>query len=302
MRKFVLVLSLLSLIACTEGPKKEQLQIVCTTGMLADAAKQLTLGIDSIQLITLMGPGTDPHLYKASQADVLALSRADLIVYNGLHLEGKMNDLFKKLPAQKTYAAADGVAEEDLINASDYPGAYDPHLWFDLSLWAQLVDSLGERLAILLPEQSGKIRTNTKNYQQRLLETHKWAKTKLLQIPENQRVLITAHDAFKYFGRAYSVEVRGLQGISTTAEYGIADISALADFIAQRKIKAVFIENSVDPRAIQAVIEAVESRGEELKLGGELYSDALGGSDGPAANFLGMFRYNVQTIYQSLKQ
>lgn len=302
MRKFVLVLSLLSLIACTEGPKKEQLQIVCTTGMLADAVKQLTLGIDSLKLITLMGPGTDPHLYKASQADVLALSRADLIVYNGLHLEGKMNDLFKKLPAQKTYAAADGVAEEDLINASDYPGAYDPHLWFDLSLWAQLVDSLGERLAILLPEQSGKIRTNTKNYQQRLLEMHKWAKTKLLEIPENQRVLITAHDAFKYFGRAYSVEVRGLQGISTTAEYGIADISALADFIAQRKIKAVFIENSVDPRAIQAVIEAVESRGEELKLGDELYSDALGGSDGSAANFLGMFRYNVQTIYQSLKQ
>lgn len=301
MKKLVL-LSLLSLmVSCAEPIKKEGTSIVCTTGMLADAVQNLLLGVDSIELTALMGPGTDPHLYKANQGDVLALSRADLIIYNGLHLEGKMNEIFAKLPDPKVYAAADQLPKKALINASDYASAYDPHVWFDLNLWQGVVQSLSQRLIKLLPEHRSAISLNTNNYQDRLKRLHSWAKNRVKEIPENQRVLITAHDAFKYFGKAYGLEVRGLQGISTTAEYGIGDISALADFIAGRKIKAVFVENSVDPRAIEAVMEAVQSRGSDLHLGGELYSDAMGAPNSEAGTFLGMFHTNVETIHKALK-
>lgn len=301
MKRFLLLIALLiALASCTEPEQSVNTKLVCTTGMLADACAQLLSGLDSIELTTLMGPGTDPHLYKASQSDVMALSRADLIIYNGLHLEGKMTDLFSKLPEQKVYAAAERIPEEYLINASDYVQAYDPHVWFDLKLWSIMVDSLAYRLKGLIPSHSSQIEENRLGLLKNFAQLDSWARNKLSEIPESQRVLVTAHDAFKYFGLAYNVEVRGLQGISTTAEFGVGDVSALASFIAERKIKAVFVENSIDPRSIEAVIEAVEARGSKLKMGGELYSDALGSKDGPAATFEGMFKTNVQTISSAL--
>lgn len=303
MKSKALILFLISLLwACAPEVKdSSRFQIVCTTGMLADAVSALVEGIDSVEVISLMGPGTDPHLYKASQADVFALSRGDLIVYNGLHLEGKMHSLFKKLDSNRVLAAAEGIPKAMRINASEFENAWDPHVWFDLSLWAITTSVIRDKLMEALPKKAKLIARNEKTYRKAIMDLHYWAVKMINEIPENQRVLITAHDAFKYFGRAYGLEVRGLQGISTTAEFGIRDISNLAHFITNRNIKAVFVESSVSPRAIQAVQSAVKEKGHTLKLGGELYSDALGSAETGANTFFGMFRHNVQTISTALK-
>lgn len=295
----VLVLFLLT-VACKEPDEKKGYEIVCTTGMLADMVLQLTDGIDSIEVRALMGPGTDPHLYKASQGDVMALSRADLIVYNGLHLEGKMTSIFEKMERDRVYAAAEVLNPKVLINATDYEQAYDPHVWFDLKLWAEVCDGLANRLQKALPQHRQAVAANAETYRNALLSHHSAALTIFKQIPEKERVLITAHDAFKYFGAAYDIEVRGLQGISTTAEFGLRDVSDLAQFIHDRQIGAIFIESSVAPKSIEAVQEAVSRKGSKVEIGGELYSDALGPADSEANNFLGMFDYNVKTIAKAL--
>lgn len=301
MRRITLLLGLsLLILGCQQKKPPGPFSIVCTTGMLADAAANLLEGVDSVDVHALMGPGTDPHLYKASQSDVLALSRGDLIVYNGLHLEGKMQSLFEKLDPSLVFAAAEQLPDSILINASDYAQAYDPHVWFDLRLWSMVCQGLSERLQEALPEAAKTIAKNEQSYMMDLEKAHTWAINKMSLIPEKQRVLVTAHDAFKYFGQAYKVEVRGLQGISTTAEFGLRDISDLAQFIKDREIKAVFIESSISPKAIEAVREAVLREGRNLKLGGELYSDALGAADSEAGTFLGMFYENVRTIESSL--
>ncbi|MGB0978050.1 MAG: metal ABC transporter solute-binding protein, Zn/Mn family [Croceimicrobium sp.] len=301
MKKLVLFFGLgLLFIGCQEKTSSAPFSIVCTTGMLADAVTNLLEGVDSVDIHALMGPGTDPHLYKASQSDVLALSRGDLIVYNGLHLEGKMQSLFEKLNQERVFAAAEQLPDSMLINASDYAQAHDPHVWFDLSLWSMVCQGLSQRLQEALPQAAKTIAKNEQSYQRDLEKAHSWALNKMSLIPEKQRVLVTAHDAFKYFGQAYKIEVRGLQGISTTAEFGLRDISDLAQFIKDRGIKAVFVESSVSPKAIEAVREAVLREGRNLELGGELYSDALGAADSEAGTFLGMFYKNVRTIESSL--
>ncbi len=301
MKKLAFALLVLGIGSCSPQPSENnQLQIVCTTGMLADMTAALTEGLDSINLISLMGPGTDPHLYKASQEDVFALSRADLIIYNGLHLEGKMQDLFEKLPSERVYAAGTVIPKSERINVSAFEAAYDPHIWFDLQLWSKVSAGLAKKLDSLMPESKEIIHKNAIKYQKNLDSLHQWALNAFGEVPEKQRVLITAHDAFKYFGRAYGLEVRGLQGISTTAEFGIRDISDLANFIVEAEIKAIFIESSVSPRAIEAVQEAVIRKGGELQIGGELYSDALGPKESEANHFFGMFQHNVKTIQGAL--
>lgn len=297
----VLLLLLFTAWACNSPKESKAYTIVCTTGMLADAVSVLTEGVDSIEVKSLMGPGTDPHLYKATQGDVFDLSRGDLIVYNGLHLEGKMQNLFHKLPLERVYAAAEVLADSLLINASEFEEAYDPHVWFDLSLWSTICGKLSQRLQLARPEAADIIAKNERAYRKALMEAHHTAIKTLSEIPEKQRVLVTAHDAFKYFGRAYNLEVRGLQGISTTAEFGLRDISDLVRFINERGIKAVFVESSVSPKAIEAVQEAVQRDGNDLELGGELYSDALGREGTEAGNFLGMFYENLKTIEEALR-
>ncbi len=287
--------------ACREVEEKTKTQIVCTTGMLADLTQNLCEGLDSVEVLTLMGPGTDPHLYKASQADVMALSRGDLIIYNGLHLEGKMQDLFSKLSPERVYAAAGLISKTDLIYASEFEDEPDPHVWFDLTLWSTVTEGIEERLGQLLPDQKDIIRNNAHKYLRELKSADSIALITISQIPENQRVLITAHDAFKYYGRRYGIEVRGLQGISTTAELGIRDISELANYIYEKDIPTIFVESSVSPRAIEAVQERVKSKGKEVKLGGTLYSDALGSKESEAGTFMGMFLENTKTIVEGLK-
>ena len=276
-------------------------QVVCTTGIIADACQELLGGVDSIEVIALMGPGVDPHLYKATQGDIKKLMSADLIVYNGLHLEGKMTDLFDKMDNRNKLAAAEAIPVERLINNSDFVGANDPHVWFDAQLWQIVVKAIAEKLIEQYPLWKEKINSNAENYLVQLEALDKEVKSRILEIPKNQRTLITAHDAFKYYGLQYGIEVRGLQGISTTSEYGIRDVSDLAQYVYKNEIKSIFVESSIPKRAIKAVQAAVENLGGEVSLGGELYSDALGAKGSSAGTYIGMVRTNTETIVSALK-
>lgn len=300
MKKLLLaLLAGLSLTACSESSKKETL-IVCTTGMIGDAVQHL-MG-DSVKVEVLMGPGVDPHLYKATQGDINDLSNADVIIYNGLHLEGKMGEIFEKLSRQKTtIAVGEQVDESRLINSTDFQGAEDPHIWFDVALWSEAIAGVAEELKKKFPAKANDIDTRLAEYRQKLKELDDYARQQIASLPESQRVMITAHDAFKYFGRAYGLEVRGLQGISTAAEYGLQDVSQLVNEITDRKVKAVFVESSVPKKSIEAVIEGCRSRGHDVKLGGELYSDAMGSAGTPEGTYIGMVRHNVDVITEALK-
>ena len=273
--------------------------MVCTTNILADLARNI--GGDSIRVKSLMGPGVDPHLYKATQGDIQSLSQADMILYNGLHLEGKMTEILDNLKDKKKVIAGKLVNSRRLINSSDYQGAYDPHIWFDPFLWSEVATGLADSLKKHYPKSAEYFSYLERQYQNDLRSMHHNNDSLLTAIPDSQRVLITAHDAFAYFGRTYEIEVKGLQGISTTAEYGIKDVKRMVDFITENKIKAVFIENSIPPRSIEAVIEGCRKRDHNVKLGGELYSDALGKKGSEVGTYVGMFQHNVNTIAEALK-
>ncbi|MBL4709603.1 MAG: zinc ABC transporter substrate-binding protein [Flavobacteriales bacterium] len=304
MKKLFIFLSIiLSLAACRieKKSRSEDIKtIVCTTGMLGDAVKNI-VG-DQINVITLMGPGVDPHLYKATQGDLKSLSSADVIIYNGLHLEGKMGEIFEKLERQKhIIVAADGIKESDLINNTDFQGAHDPHLWFDVKLWSQVVSHIGSTLGQLSDSSKSEILSNTQKYVEQLTDFDHSVRQELMQLDSSKRVLITAHDAFGYFGKAYEFQVKGLQGISTTSEYGLKDISDLVNFIVDRKIKAVFVESSVSEKSLQAVVEGCTAKGHPVKIGGQLFSDAMGEENSPEGNYIGMVKHNVKIITQGLQ-
>ncbi len=292
---------LIGLVSCQPSQNSvKSSTIVCTTGMIGDMVKNL-VG-DSLHVLTLMGPGVDPHLYKATQGDISALSEASVIVYNGLHLEGKMTGIFEKLSKSKTIiAVSDGLSKTDLINSSDFEGAQDPHIWFDVSLWSKAMLSVSEKLQKAFPNLKTYIQEQESRFKMQLDSLHQYCKMQTALIPENQRIMITAHDAFKYFGGAYNLEVRGLQGISTTAEFGLKDISNLVQFVTDKKIKAIFVETSVPQKSIEAVIEGCDKRGHQVALGGELFSDALGSSNTAEGNYIGMVQHNVNTIVKALK-
>ncbi|NOX38622.1 MAG: zinc ABC transporter solute-binding protein [Calditrichaeota bacterium] len=277
------------------------IKIVTTTGMIADAASEV--GGRWVSVKALMGPGVDPHLYKAREGDVLLLADADLILYNGLHLEGKMTDILKQLGDYiPTVAVAEAIPESLLIAPPEYEGNYDPHIWFDVRLWMRVVETIRDVLVELDPSHAADYRANASRYLQQLEELHEYVWNRAREVPERIRVLITAHDAFNYFSRAYHFPVRGLQGISTAAEAGISDVRELADFIVSRRIPAIFVETSVPPRYIEALREAVRARGFDVKIGGALYSDALGTPGTPEGTYLGMVRYNIDTIVSALLQ
>lgn len=303
-----LPISLLGIIllfsAC--GPKGEgeannkEFSIVATTGMLGDAIEQI-VG-NTAEVISLMGPGVDPHLYKASFSDLGLLENADVVVYNGLHLEGKMGKILEKLSKQKTViVAAEGLAEGELLQVGLTGSALDPHIWFDVALWREVVLFLGETLAQVNDEHASAYRLNAKAYADSLSKLHRWVDSIIASIPQERRVLITAHDAFGYFGRAYKIEVRGLQGISTVSEFGLKDVRDLADFIVQRNIKAVFVESSIPERSLEAVVSGVKERGGELRIGGTLYSDAMGEAGTTEGTYIGMVEHNVETIEEGLR-
>lgn len=303
MKKAIQLLILISfLFACEQKGREKisgKLKIVCTTGMLGDAVENI-VGSEA-EVVTLMGSGVDPHLYKATQGDLKHLTAADVIVYNGLHLEGKMGELFENLKKRKhIIVAADGLSKEDLINNTDFQGAYDPHIWFDVKLWSKAVSYIGSQLSDIKDTTNENMKTNTTHYVAKLTRLDKQVKTLIAQIDSSKRVLVTAHDAFSYFGRAYHMEVKGLQGISTASEYGLKDVSNLVEFITNRKIKAVFVESSVSDRSLNAVVEGCRSKGHQLVIGGTLYSDAMGKKGTAKGTYIGMVEHNVNLIIAGL--
>lgn len=303
----IAALFLFTVLSCSSdnsqtGSDDEAVNIVATTGMIADAAR--VIGGDKVRVKGLMGPGVDPHLYKASAGDVALLSNADLILYNGLHLEGKMSEIFKQMEKRgiDTVAVTDGIDRGVLLAHPEYEGNYDPHLWFDVSLWKQVVADIGNSLIAEDPENADYYSANTDAYLVELTELDEYVKSKTDALPENKRVLITAHDAFNYFGKGYGFQVKGLQGISTDSEAGTADVQELAAFIVERQLPAVFVESSVPPKYIEAVQAAVGARGYNVEVGGEIFSDALGNPETPEGTYVGMVRHNIDTIVDALNK
>jgi manganese/zinc/iron transport system substrate-binding protein len=285
--------------AARDADDDGRLGVVATIGMIGDAAERI--GGDRVRVTSLMGPGVDPHLYKARAGDVRRLSRADLVLYNGLHLEAAMGEVLEELgQRQRTVAVSTGVDRSQLMSPPEFGGSFDPHIWFDVSLWSDAVRRIGQALMEADPQHAAEYSSRTRTYLDELAELDAWVRSRAATVPPARRVLITAHDAFGYFGRAYGFEVMGLQGISTTAEAGTRDVQRLAALIAARRIPAVFLETSIPRRTIEAVQAAVSARGFRVEIGGELYSDAMGDAGTPEGSYIGMVRHNVETIVAGL--
>ena len=283
-----------------QPPEEEgRLNVVTTIGMIRDVVENV--GGEHVHVVGLMGPGVDPHLYKASEGDVRRLFRADVIFYGGLHLEARMGEVLEEMGGRtRTVAVSDAIPRGELLAPPEFQGAYDPHVWFDVRLWSLTVPRVAEALAGADPAHAAEYRRNAAAYQRELAELDAYVRAQAQRVPAEQRVLITAHDAFNYFGRAYGFQVRGLQGISTAAEAGTADVQALAAFIAARRIPALFVESSIPRRTIEAVQEAVQARGFEAGIGGSLFSDAMGSPGTPEGTYMGMVRHNIDTIVGAL--
>jgi manganese/zinc/iron transport system substrate-binding protein len=292
------------LAACSggaDGAKSEgKILVTATTGMVADLAR--VVGGDDVVVRALMGPGVDPHLYKASAQDLDRLREADLILYSGLNLEGKMADVFVSMArrGKTVVAVTETIPEERRLEPPELEGHYDPHVWFDVSLWAEAVAPVAEALSQKDPSKSALFRDRAAAYRAELLKLHEEVKAAIATVPKERRLLVTSHDAFRYFGRAYDIEVTGLQGISTVTEAGVADVQRVVDLVTSRKVKAVFIETSVNPKAVEAVRAAAKRQGHEVAEGGTLYSDAMGDRP-PEDTYVGMVRANVNTIVGALR-
>lgn len=278
-------------------PADGRLQVVATTSLVADLARNV--GGADVNVEALMGPGVDPHLYRATEGDVSRMAGADLILYNGLHLEGKMVDLLERL-GDRARAVADAVPEGQRLAPPEFQGNPDPHVWMDVALWKLAAASTADALAARDPAHADAYRARADAYVVQLDSVDAAVRARLHEVPEDGRVLVTAHDAFNYFGRAYGYTVRGLQGISTATEAGTGDVQALAAFVAERRVPALFVESSISPRSIEAVRAAVRSRGFDVALGGSLYSDALGGTGSGAETYEAMVLHNADTIARAL--
>jgi manganese/zinc/iron transport system substrate-binding protein len=304
MRSLLLVV-LLVLAGCRPAvrPVREHggpLRVVTTTGLIGDLARQI--GGADVRVRALMGPGVDPHVYKASEGDVLRMAEADLVLYHGLHLEGRMADLFERMNSLgwRTAAVTAPIPPDTLLHDPAIPGAHDPHVWFDVALWQQCARAVEDAFARLDPVHAAAYQARSAAYRARLDTLDAWVRAEVARIPPARRVLITAHDAFGYFGAAYGVRVVGLQGLSTATEAGTADVQRLAELLVTTGVPAVFVESSVSPRTIEAVVAAVRARGGTVRIGGSLYSDALGAPGSGADTYEGMVRANVRALVDAL--
>ncbi|MCM3714556.1 zinc ABC transporter substrate-binding protein [Alkalihalobacillus oceani] len=281
-----------------EGEEAEETIKVVTT--IAQIGEPLSvIGGDYIEVNSLMGPSVDPHLYNATQGDIATLQEADVIFYSGLDLEVNMVEIFNQIAAEKPVVAiGDTISEDQLLKEED--GVVDPHIWFDIRLWKQALEAAVEELKAYAPDYADDFEANKAAYFAELDELHQEALEKLGGIPEEQRVLVTAHDAFGYFGNAFEMEVIGLQGLSTEDEVGVSDINETIAIVKEHQIPAIFVETSIPARTIQAVIEGAANEGVEIELGGELYSDAMGEAGTEEGTYIGMYRHNVETIYEAL--
>ncbi len=283
-----------------EPPDEEgRLSVVATIGMIRDVVQNV--GGEHVRVVGLMGPGVDPHLYKASEGDVRRLFRADVVFYGGLHLEARMGEVLAEMGGRtRVRAVSEVIPADQRLSPPEFEGAYDPHVWFDVRLWAMTIDVIERALSEADPAHARDFAANAERYRAQLADLDRYVREQAARVPAERRVLITAHDAFNYFGRAYGFQVRGLQGISTSSEAGTADVQALAQFIATRRIPAIFVESSIPRRTIEAVQEAVAAQGYEVRIGGSLFSDAMGNPGTDEGTYIGMVRHNIDTIVGSL--
>lgn len=279
----------------------EPLKVTTTTGMIADVVRNV--GGEYVEVSALMGEGVDPHVFKATQGDLRKLSEAEMIFYNGLHLEAKLTEVLEAMNKDKPTVAVAEFIDESKLLAGDIEsgGQYDPHVWFDVELWMDVTEVIRDELVQAVPTHKDQIEANADEYLTKLEELHQYVQEQIASIPVERRVLVTAHDAFGYFGAAYDIEVRGLQGISTASEAGVKDVTDLVNYLVERKIKAVFVETSVSDKSIHSVIEGVEAKGHSIKEGGSLYSDAMGAEGTEEGTYIGMVKHNVDTIVAALK-
>lgn len=298
----IILAALLASCGGEEAPARREgpLRIVATTGIIGDTARRIAGEHATVE--ALMGPGVDPHLYKASESDVRRLAEADLILYNGLHLEGKMADILTKMARSRPVVAVTEEIPQGLLREPpEMAGQYDPHVWFDVSLWIRTLDPIVRELSTLDPGHKDAYTANAEALRRELNELDAWVKEQVQTVPPQQRLLVTAHDAFGYFGQRYGMEVVGLQGISTLSEAGLHDVDRVVQLVVSRRVKAIFVEASVPRRSIEAVLAAVRRQGHEVSIGGQLFSDSLGGPDTPAGTYSGMVRANVETIVNALR-
>ena len=300
-RRSVLALAL-GAVAAGPAPLDAQpapLRVVATTGMIADAVR--ALGGERVTVEALMGPGIDPHAYRQTRSDIVALAQADLVLWHGLFLEAQLEALLLDLArTNEVVAVAEALPREDLIAHGDYAGRFDPHVWMDPGLWAMVVGAVRDTLIAAAPDASALIAANAEAYLADLDALAAYAREVLASVPPERRVLVTAHDAFNYFGAAYGFEVVGIQGISTASEAGLRRIAELVDLLVEREIAAVFVETSVSDRNIRALIEGAAAAGHEVAIGGELYSDAMGAPGTYEGTYMGMIDHNVTTIARAL--
>ena len=278
-----------------------RLHVTTTTGMVGDLVTNI--GGDYVTVTALMGPGVDPHLYKPSAGDVERLSDADVIFYNGLHLEGRMTDIFDSLAqsGKPTYPVAELIPEDQLRRPVEFEGNFDPHIWFDVTLWKYAAQDVADHLTAEDPEHAEAYTTNRDAYLAKLDQLDAYIREQVATIPEAGRVLITAHDAFGYFGQQYGLEVHGLQGTSTASEASANDVQGLARLIVDRQVKAIFVESSVPLATIEAVQAACKAAGWDVGIGGQLFSDAMGKSGTPEGTYIGMVRHNIDAIVRALR-
>ena len=299
-----LLLKLLALpllvLGCGEaGGDDGRYDVVATVGMVGDVVENVAGGRADVR--TLMGPGVDPHLFKPGRDDVVALAAADLVFYNGLLLEGKMGDVLGKMAQDKpVVAVTEEIDDGYLIELPQYEGNPDPHVWMDPDAWVETVDVVAEALVEYDPPNADEYRANAEAYKAEVAALGEYGREALSSVPEGRRVLVTSHDAFNYFGRAFGLEVLGVQGLSTESEAGLRRMAELVDLLVDRDVTAVFVESSVPRKSIEALIEGAEARGHEVAVGGTLYSDAMGSMGTYEGTYVGMIDHNVTTVARAL--
>ena len=285
----------LPLAAWAEAP----LKVVATTGMIADAVQQI--GGDQVEVKGLMGPGVDPHAYRQTRSDIVAMTRADLVLWHGLYLEAQMEDFFHDLGRKRTVVAvADGIDKAKLHAHDDYADKYDPHAWMNPVLWKDVVVEVEKALSEARPESADIFAANTQAFLEQIDQLEAYGQEMLSLVPENNRVLVTAHDAFGYFGAEFGFEVLGIQGISTQSEAGLNRIGELVNTLVDRKLTAVFVESSVSDRSMRALIEGAAAKGHTVSVGGELFSDAMGEPGTYEGTYIGMLDHNITVIARAL--
>ena len=275
-------------------------KIVTTTGMVTDIVKQVVGSHGTVS--GLIEAGGDPHLFKPTRGDVKQLYDADIVFYSGLKLEGRMTETFEQLArrGKSVFTVTERIDAASLRTPPEFAGHHDPHVWMDVSLWSRCVEHVSESLAKLDPPHADEYHQNATAYREELTQLDEYVKKSIASIPESQRVLVTAHDAFGYFSQAYGIEVKSVQGVSTESEAGVLDINRLVDFLVERKLPAIFVESSVNAENIQAVIEGAASRGVTVRVGGELFSDAMGNAGTYEGTYIGMLDHNATLITRAL--